>query len=170
MCGKRVANLKNVIQKPARPVQPVTPEPAVPRQPSIGAPQPNKAVLRKANTIPKVGMFWKQINNNNASNWWIMCFINQQSLSYLHFAHKKATTVQLFISLFESSVTHCLRTFISTNWEVPRLRVSATMQLVHNIVSECAAVFILYLLTDGIFKSRWFNVFTRQWCESRWAS
>ena len=38
MCEKRVATLKKLATKPMRPVQTVTPEPAVPLQPNVGAP------------------------------------------------------------------------------------------------------------------------------------
>ncbi|XP_055702828.1 guanine nucleotide exchange factor DBS isoform X3 [Phlebotomus papatasi] len=40
MCDKRVASLKKLALKPPRPVQTVTPEPAVPLQPPGGAPHP----------------------------------------------------------------------------------------------------------------------------------
>jgi hypothetical protein len=40
MCDKRVTSLKKLAQKPPRPVQTVTPEPAVPLQPPGGAPHP----------------------------------------------------------------------------------------------------------------------------------
>lgn len=47
MCDKRIASLKKLALKPPRPVQQVTPEPAVPLQPPGGAPhllrrKPNK--------------------------------------------------------------------------------------------------------------------------------
>lgn len=38
MCDKRIASLKKLTLKPPRPVQTVTPEPAVPLQPPGGAP------------------------------------------------------------------------------------------------------------------------------------
>ncbi|CAD7014179.1 unnamed protein product [Ceratitis capitata] len=38
MCDKRIASLKKLAVKPTRPVQTVTPEPAVPLQPQGGAP------------------------------------------------------------------------------------------------------------------------------------
>lgn len=38
MCDKRIATLKKSASKPARPVQSVQPEPAVPLQPNSGAP------------------------------------------------------------------------------------------------------------------------------------
>lgn len=38
MCDKRLATLKTLALKPARPVQQVIPEPAVPLQPPGGAP------------------------------------------------------------------------------------------------------------------------------------
>lgn len=38
MCDKRIATLKKSACKPARPVQSVQPEPAVPLQPNSGAP------------------------------------------------------------------------------------------------------------------------------------
>ncbi|KAJ6643250.1 hypothetical protein Bhyg_08208 [Pseudolycoriella hygida] len=38
MCDKRLATLKKLALKPARPVQQVIPEPAVPLQPPGGAP------------------------------------------------------------------------------------------------------------------------------------
>lgn len=38
MCDKRIASLKKLALKPPRPVQTVTPEPAVPLQPPGGAP------------------------------------------------------------------------------------------------------------------------------------
>lgn len=40
MCDKRVVTLKKLTLKPPRPVQTVTPEPAVPLQPPGGAPHP----------------------------------------------------------------------------------------------------------------------------------
>lgn len=54
MCNKHITSLNKLASKPKRPVQSVIPEPAVPRQPQIGAPQPSRAVLKKAFTIPKV--------------------------------------------------------------------------------------------------------------------
>ncbi|MCC1963276.1 hypothetical protein KSI60_24765, partial [Salmonella enterica subsp. enterica serovar Indiana] len=54
MCNKHITSLNKLASKPKRPVQTVIPEPAVPRQPQIGAPQPSKAVLKKASTIPKM--------------------------------------------------------------------------------------------------------------------
>lgn len=54
MCNKRVATLNKLAVKPNRPVQTVTPEPVVPRQPGAPAPQHNRAVLKKAFTMPKV--------------------------------------------------------------------------------------------------------------------
>ncbi|KAJ8926822.1 hypothetical protein NQ314_020670 [Rhamnusium bicolor] len=54
MCNKHITSLNKLAAKPKRPVQTVVPEPAVPRQPQIGAPQPTRTVLKKANTIPKV--------------------------------------------------------------------------------------------------------------------
>ncbi|KAJ8942473.1 hypothetical protein NQ318_017766 [Aromia moschata] len=47
MCNKHVTSLNKLAVKPKRPVQTVVPEPAVPRQPQIGAPQPARAVLKK---------------------------------------------------------------------------------------------------------------------------
>lgn len=38
MCEKRIVTLKKLATKPTRPVQTVTPEPAVPLQPNTGAP------------------------------------------------------------------------------------------------------------------------------------
>lgn len=38
MCDKRIASLKKLALKPPRPIQTVTPEPAVPLQPPGGAP------------------------------------------------------------------------------------------------------------------------------------
>lgn len=58
MCDKRVATLQKFAVKPQRPVQSVQPEPAVPRQPLGGAPHPNRAVLKKAYTVPKVSSFF----------------------------------------------------------------------------------------------------------------
>ncbi|XP_067010975.1 guanine nucleotide exchange factor DBS [Anabrus simplex] len=63
MCEKRIANLKRLTLRPPRPVQTVTPEPAVPLQPPGGAPNlghdhnhSNKGAktFRKANTLPKI--------------------------------------------------------------------------------------------------------------------
>lgn len=54
MCDKRIATLHQLTVKPQRPIQTVNPEPAVPRQPLGGAPYPNRAVLKKAYTVPKV--------------------------------------------------------------------------------------------------------------------
>ncbi|KAK7866805.1 hypothetical protein R5R35_005239 [Gryllus longicercus] len=58
MCEKRTANLKRLTLKPPRPVQTVTPEPAVPLQaPNSGTPNHvSKGVrtFRKANTLPKI--------------------------------------------------------------------------------------------------------------------
>ncbi|XP_023310608.1 guanine nucleotide exchange factor DBS isoform X2 [Anoplophora glabripennis] len=54
MCNKHITSLNKLASKPKRPVQTVIPEPAVPRQPQIGAPQPSRAVLKKASTIPKM--------------------------------------------------------------------------------------------------------------------
>ncbi|XP_017778682.1 PREDICTED: guanine nucleotide exchange factor DBS isoform X2 [Nicrophorus vespilloides] len=47
MCEKRISSLKKVTRRPPRPIQAVTPEPAVPRQPSIGAPIPQKHHQKK---------------------------------------------------------------------------------------------------------------------------
>lgn len=60
MCDKRIASLTKLTLKPPRPVQTVNPKPALPLQPSGGAPHPQKGVLKKANTIPKV----KKIHDN----------------------------------------------------------------------------------------------------------
>jgi hypothetical protein len=38
MCEKRIVTLKKLATKPTRPIQTVTPEPAVPLQPNTGAP------------------------------------------------------------------------------------------------------------------------------------
>ncbi|KAJ8986252.1 hypothetical protein NQ317_009960 [Molorchus minor] len=54
MCNKHITSLNKLAIKPKRPVQTVVPEPAVPRQPQIGAPQPTRAALKKAYTIPKM--------------------------------------------------------------------------------------------------------------------
>lgn len=54
MCDKRISSLNKIAVKNKRPVQTVIPEPAVPRQPLVGAPQPTKTFLKKAYTIPKV--------------------------------------------------------------------------------------------------------------------
>ena len=50
MCDKRIASLKKLALKPPRPIQTVTPEPAVPLQPPGGAPH----LLRRK---PKVSVF-----------------------------------------------------------------------------------------------------------------
>lgn len=57
MCDKRIASLKKLALKPPRPVQEVTPEPAVPLQPPGGAPH---LLRRKQN---KVSLEWTQIWN-----------------------------------------------------------------------------------------------------------
>lgn len=66
MCNKHITSLNKLATKPKRPVQTVIPEPAVPRQPQIGAPQPSRAILKKASTIPKVSnilyIFEKKFN------------------------------------------------------------------------------------------------------------
>jgi hypothetical protein len=63
MCEKRMTSLKRLTLKLPRPVQTVTPEPAIPfQQPSSGAPhyscnhhgKTNNKVFKKANTLPKV--------------------------------------------------------------------------------------------------------------------
>jgi hypothetical protein len=63
MCEKRMTSLKRLTLKLPRPVQTVTPEPAVPlQQPPCGAPdhshnhhgKTSNKVFRKANTLPKV--------------------------------------------------------------------------------------------------------------------
>nr|CAI5863436.1 unnamed protein product [Callosobruchus analis] len=56
MCNKRISSLSKLAVKPKKPVQAVIPEPAVPRQPQIGAPVTisNRVILKKAYTIPKV--------------------------------------------------------------------------------------------------------------------
>jgi hypothetical protein len=65
MCEKRMTSLKRLALKLPRPVQTVTPEPAVPfQQPSCGAPhylhnhhgKTNNKVFKKANTLPKVSV------------------------------------------------------------------------------------------------------------------
>lgn len=48
MCDKRIASLKTLALKPPRPVQEVTPEPAVPLQPPGGAPH---LLRRKQNKV-----------------------------------------------------------------------------------------------------------------------
>lgn len=60
MCDKRIASLKKLTLKPVKPVQTVNPKPALPLQPSGGAPHPLKGVLKKANTIPKVTTMYLQ--------------------------------------------------------------------------------------------------------------
>jgi hypothetical protein len=66
MCEKRMTNLKRLTLKLPRPVQTVTPEPAVPlQQPPYGAPdhfhnqhgKTSNKVFRKANTLPKVFVY-----------------------------------------------------------------------------------------------------------------
>lgn len=54
MCENRIACLNKILTKPLRPIHSVSSEPGVPRQPQGGAPQPNRAELRRAYTIPKV--------------------------------------------------------------------------------------------------------------------
>ncbi|XP_060536985.1 guanine nucleotide exchange factor DBS-like isoform X3 [Cylas formicarius] len=54
MCDKRVSSLNKIAVRNKRPVQTVIPEPAVPRQPLMGAPQPTKAALKKAHTVSKM--------------------------------------------------------------------------------------------------------------------
>ncbi|XP_030748753.1 guanine nucleotide exchange factor DBS-like isoform X2 [Sitophilus oryzae] len=55
MCDKRLNSLSKLAVRTKRPVQTVMPEPAVPRQPLVGAPHPkNFSFLRKAYTIPKM--------------------------------------------------------------------------------------------------------------------
>ncbi|XP_076261206.1 guanine nucleotide exchange factor DBS-like isoform X2 [Rhynchophorus ferrugineus] len=54
MCDNRLTSLSKLAVKSKRPVQTVIPEPAVPRQPLVGAPQPAKTNLKKAYTIPKM--------------------------------------------------------------------------------------------------------------------
>ncbi|XP_019765330.1 guanine nucleotide exchange factor DBS isoform X4 [Dendroctonus ponderosae] len=54
MCEQRISNLNKIAAKIKRPVQTVVPEPAVPRQPLVGAPQPAKIFLKKAYTVPKM--------------------------------------------------------------------------------------------------------------------
>lgn len=56
MCDKRIMALKQQLIKPARPVQTVTPEPAKPLQPAPQIIKPGR-ILKKANTMPKVGTF-----------------------------------------------------------------------------------------------------------------
>lgn len=51
MCEKRVAAIKNMSTAKQKDII------LLPKQPSCGAPQPNKAVLRKANTMSKVSQF-----------------------------------------------------------------------------------------------------------------
>lgn len=54
MCDKRIATLKKLtIKPPPKPVQTVTPEPAVPLQPPIGAPH-----LRKRNKVSVFSFFY----------------------------------------------------------------------------------------------------------------
>ncbi|CAH0562294.1 unnamed protein product [Brassicogethes aeneus] len=53
MSDNRITCLNKIVNKPIRPVQTVIPEPAVPRQPQGGAPQPNRAENRRAYTINK---------------------------------------------------------------------------------------------------------------------
>ncbi|KAJ4435473.1 hypothetical protein ANN_18089 [Periplaneta americana] len=63
MCEKRMTSLKRLTLKPPRPVQTVTPEPAIPiQQPPGGAPhhshnhhgKMSSKVFKKANTLPKI--------------------------------------------------------------------------------------------------------------------
>lgn len=51
MCDKRVTVLKKLTLKPPRPVQTVTPEPAVPLQPPGGAPHPIFRTRRSYNKV-----------------------------------------------------------------------------------------------------------------------
>ncbi|CAH1103228.1 unnamed protein product [Psylliodes chrysocephalus] len=68
MCNKRVATLNKLAVKPNRPVQTVTPEPVVPRQPGAPAPQHNRAVLKKAFTMPKMSNPENDIESNIFQN------------------------------------------------------------------------------------------------------
>nr|CAH7726392.1 unnamed protein product [Callosobruchus chinensis] len=65
MCNKRINSLIKLTIKPNKPVQAVIPEPAVPRQPQMGAPVniSNRVTLKKAYTIPKVSDFMLNISN-----------------------------------------------------------------------------------------------------------
>lgn len=63
MCDKRLTSLSKLAVKSKRPVQTVIPEPAVPRQPLVGAPQPAKTFLKKAYTVPKVSKFFTKLTN-----------------------------------------------------------------------------------------------------------
>ena len=49
MCDKRIASLKKLALKPPRPIQTVTPEPAVPLQPPGGAPH----LLRRKHKVSR---------------------------------------------------------------------------------------------------------------------
>uniref|UniRef100_A0A1B0B5D5 Uncharacterized protein n=1 Tax=Glossina palpalis gambiensis TaxID=67801 RepID=A0A1B0B5D5_9MUSC len=53
MCDKRIASLKKLALKPPRPVQTVTPEPAVPLQPPGGAPN----LLRRKHKLTSAFVF-----------------------------------------------------------------------------------------------------------------
>lgn len=55
MCDKRMTTLKKLTLKPPRPVQTVTPEPAVPLQPPGGAPHP---MFRTRRSYSKVSMLY----------------------------------------------------------------------------------------------------------------
>lgn len=55
MCDKRIASLKQLTLKPQRPVQQVTPKPAVPLQPQGGAPS---FVRRKSNKVNQKQKFF----------------------------------------------------------------------------------------------------------------
>ncbi|XP_049825269.1 guanine nucleotide exchange factor DBS-like isoform X2 [Aethina tumida] len=64
MCENRIACLNKILTKPLRPIHSVSSEPGVPRQPQGGAPQPNRAELRRAYTIPKMD---SSINHDHSS-------------------------------------------------------------------------------------------------------
>ncbi|CAG9816753.1 unnamed protein product [Phaedon cochleariae] len=68
MCTKRVSTLNKLTVKPVRPVQTVPPEPVVPRQPGAPAPNHNRAVLKKAYTIPKMSNPGNDIDTNYLQN------------------------------------------------------------------------------------------------------
>lgn len=62
MCDKRIATLQKLCIKPARPVQTVIPEPAVPIQPAGGAPYygVRTRAVRKKSISKEVLMLWNE--------------------------------------------------------------------------------------------------------------
>lgn len=139
MCDKRIASLKKLALKPPRPVQEVTPEPAVPLQPPGGAPH---LLRRKQN---KVSLKWTQIPWN-----WTYCSWFFPNVYSLFAAACQLTTCKgKTIRLWTRSVFNAKAFAFSKRAKSKRSPITQW----HRRGAWCCLLWLLYNFPSGLFKT-----------------